>query len=145
MVQRNPRTRTSWALAAVIAAVAAGCAVESSAPTDVASSGSGGETIASTDQAMKDIGFCQADCPGEEGDIEYEACLQGCMGEGGGGGDQGGGGGQPSCQPRCSQCDTVPGMGRGRFRTCMTSSCDVKTIACGRPPVLGAKKPSLKY
>jgi hypothetical protein len=149
MVKRHPRTGTSWALAALIAAVAAGCAVESSAPTDVTPSGSSGEKIATTDEAMKSIGFCQADCPGDYGDIEYEACLQDCMGEGGGGGDEGGGGGggHPSCQPRCSSCATVPGMGTGRFRTCITSSCDSKTISCGgrATPVLGAKKPSLGY
>jgi hypothetical protein len=146
MVNRNSRTRASWILAVLTAgAIGAGCAVESSAPTDVTRSSPSGEKTATTDEAMKSIGFCQADCPGDYGDIEYEACLQDCMGEGGGGGDEGsgGGGGHPSCQPRCSQCQIAPGRGSERFRTCMTATCDVKTISCGGrgSPVVGGKRP----
>jgi hypothetical protein len=145
MVNRNPGTRTRSTLVALIAVLAAACAVESSAPTDIARSSSGGETTATTDQAMMSIGFCQADCPGEEGDIEHEACLQGCMGEGGGGdeGAGGGGGHNPSCQYTCSRCAADPSQGPGLWRTCRTTNCEVNTIKCGRgSPVLGGKRPS---
>lgn len=151
MLNMNPKARIRTILTALIAALAAGCALESSVPTDdVTSSGvlndeatsSGGETIARTDQAMS-IGFCQANCNQNDDDVIYQSCLTGCMDEGGGG-EGGGGHGHSSCHPKCSACHSDASMGSGKWRTCTTQTCDVKEIACAahRPPTVTRRPPA---
>jgi hypothetical protein len=131
MAKRHPRART---LAALIAALAAGCAVESSAPTDVTSSSSGEERTATTDEAVLDVGACLSNCPGKWGENDYEFCSMGCLEQSGGGGvGVGGGAPQPLCQPKCTRCAHDASRGPGLWRTCTNRKCDSDTIACGTP------------